>query len=161
MNKMKFMMVMLLAVMMPMFISCEQPNTPDTPETPNTPVTPETNETNEKLIIGTWECYKDIMKIWVGDNLVTDDTITFEPGEYWWRFDTNGTITFFVKEDGEGDQITYRVEGDKLYREDFLEYSTDYYLIHKLTDTEMVIEWTSIEYMVNKYNEILYFTRVK
>lgn len=158
---MKFMMVMLLAVMMPMFISCEQPDTPDTPETPNTPVTPETNETNEKLIIGTWECYKDIMKIWVGDNLVTDNTTTFEPGEYWWRFDTNGTITFFVKEDGEGDQITYRVEGDKLYREDFLEYSTDYYLIHKLTNTEMVIEWTSIEYIVNKYNEILYFTRVK
>ena len=101
------------------------------------------------------------MKIWVSEQLVTDDVIELEKGDWEWEFDTNGFITMFVEGEADETNIAYRVEGDKLYFEPLAEYATDYYYIRKLTDTELYLEWITVEEKVNKYNEKHYFTRVK
>ena len=100
------------------------------------------------------------MKIWVSDNLVTDESISFEPGESGWLIDADGIMMY---EDNElyEEKISYRVDGDKLYLEPLSEYETAYYYIRTLTDTELILEWINVHEKVNKYNEKYHFIRVK
>lgn len=156
MKKMKNVMVLLLIAAMPMFIACEPINTPTNEDNKSD----STTISFEELIIGKWDCNKYEMKIWVSDNLVTDESISFEPGESGWLIDADGIMMY---EDNElyEEKISYRVDGDKLYLEPLSEYETAYYYIRTLTDTELILEWINVYEKVNKYNEKYHFIRVK
>ena len=143
---MKKVFLLSIIAMACVLVSCEPANTQVDDPAGNNPDSTQTSF--EELIIGRWECTKSEMKIWVSEQLVTDDVTELEKGDWEWEFDTNGFITMFV-------------EGDKLYFEPLAEYATDYYYIRKLTDTELYLEWITVEEKVNKYNEKHYFTRVK
>lgn len=156
---MKKVFLLSIIAMACVLVSCEPANTQVDDPAGNNPDSTQTSF--EELIIGRWECTKSEMKIWVSEQLLTDDVTELEKGDWEWEFDTNGFITMFVEGEADETNIAYRVDGDKLYFEPLAEYATDYYYIRKLTDTELYLEWITVEEKVNKYNEKHYFTRVK